>query len=1195
MDQMGKLVLTLGMLAALAAPAAADTAEADALVAGAKVAPDRKRAAAMYREACGLPAAGAAADAAPAETGDFTACMALAELTGTGWLFEVERDPALHAVLVERAHDLAAPHCTEADTSGCAVAARAARERRVMAPATADAAAAAKYAERGCTVGRDREACRVVGELAASADKQAEAVRLQAVARAGLAEACIKDGVAAACLEAGLSDGKVRSATEKLCTKGETLACVAVSFQGLIDNRKHAAAARPFAVQMIAACGGDGHPLCAALAERLIRGNARFGIEADPPTGIGIAERRCTAGDREGCKVLAESYGAKGPEGVRDAAKAKTFADRTCELTAPEKKCRECDADPTLASCVRRAAFAEHERCYAGEVGACERIGARFRDGAGVTADVATAARYLRRGCDGAEKPACIALDAVCIANPALPDEVCQQALIHTDLFYEAEYQLEERGEAGLVDPDAAAAEAGAPGGTVAMAAEAAPGGAGIQLKRGSLDADLVVDIVLDRARQAAIELVVDELVGAGKHARYRYLSDLLAQGSRLLADPSTLRREKFQDLGMTVVRAFVASNLVDTMIPTGTELVAAPVIGPTVRGQLGVEPGAPLPPPVHGYLVDVAYRWLGETRLFGRGADATADTPPPCPWSDGAGATLCVQLAERATVEKALHVDRILDGLRLAKGLRAAGFDELRRLIEAVSKSRSIASFSTTPGLNLAAWRSVLVAGSREKVAVLRARLTDLRALTQEAAYRDNGAALATLAQRATATRALLDSRAIRIVLGHGHASHLMRIVGAIEKSAPKDAAGAAEAAPATADVLDRLRKAVLAELTAWGPRELGELTAKVGVVEANLDGLAPALDKLENAIVDIEALFGRFPRPDGSVVLDVSVLPLYAINDLARDLRAAGAALGTIETQMRSIFPGEVQASLQFARSATARLLGFLDLMERIARTSPLTQTCGDIVAAIGSLGSSKRSEFTAPLYDVLEPVLDAIKTHEPMSLDLLFQVIARVRLDTLVGSLQAGGNPCKHDGGVDCWTVKLIHALQESVERDGDLIRVDGGKFAQRLARQGDDFRRKHTWRGYFHLTVGFGAMRSEPVGDTATPADAAMRTVPLVSEQIGFGWASPAFWGNHVTFKFGAAASGLLYRAVLDSKESEAIMVHPLFLAVDIGDLIEAYVSPAMILVYPPTDERDTTVRWGIAAGLSVPLSSYLEKL
>jgi len=1172
-----------------AGDAAACTTLADALVAGKKVEPDRKRAATLYRAACGVPAD---PEAPPADTGDFAACMALAELSRTGWLFEVDKDPALHQRLVDRAHDLAAPHCVDTDTSGCAVAAQAARERVVLQPGVADAGAAVRYAEKGCTTGHDRAACRVLADAAFGLDKEAEATRLRTIARDGIADGCVKDGNADACLEAGLSDPKVKAAAEKLCTRGEAVACIAVSFKGLLDNRKDPEKAKPFAIQLIAACKDDGHALCPGLASRLIGGGERFGIAPDPTTGIAIAERRCALGDRDGCEVLADAYGAKGPDALKDATKASLWADRACRLLSPERKCRQCATEPTLGECTRRAAFAEHEACYAGETGACERISARFRDGTGVAKDLSAAARYLRRGCDGAEKTACVALDDLCVANPTLPDELCQQALIHTDLFYEAEYQLEASGQAGLIDK-AAGAPTPTSSGTVAVAAEASPG-PGLQLRRGKLDADLVVDVVLDRARQAAIKLVVDELIGAGKHARYRYLSDLLDQGSRLLADPTTLRREKFADLGMTVVRAFVASNLVDGLYPTADELAAAPVIGATVKGQLDLVAGKALPAPVHGYLVDTAYRWLGETRLFGRNAEQSAEAPP-CPWPDGAGATLCVQLGERATVEKALGVDKVLDGLRLAKGLQEAGFDELRRLIEAVSRSRTIASFEQTPGLNLAAWRSTLVAGSRERIARLRRQVGDLRAMMRASSFADAGPDLAALATRAAGARAVLDSKAIRIVVGHDNASHIMRIVGAIEAAAPppKDPQAAAPPpAPAAGnDGLAKLRKLATGELTAWGMRDVVELGKRIDGLEADLDALGPAADQLETAIVDIQAVFGRFPRADGSVVLDVGVLPLYAIPDLTRELRAAATALATVEAHLRTIYPGEVQAQLQFARSSTVRLLGFLDLMERVARTSRLTQTCGDIVAALRTLGSTRKGEFTAPLYDVLEPVLGAIKTHEAMSLDLLFAVIARVRLDTLVGSLQGGGNACKRDGSVDCWTVKLIHALQESVEREGDLIRVDGGKFAQRLARHGDDFRRKHTWRGYFHLTVGFGAMRSDPVGDVGSDR----RTVPLVSEQIGFGWASPGLFGDRLTFKVGAAASGILYRAVLDSKESKAIMVHPVFFAVDVGDLIEAYVSPAMILVYPPTDTEPTALRWGFSVGLSVPLSAYLEKL
>lgn len=1185
-----------------AGDAAACTALADILVAGRKVSPDRARAATLYRAACGLPP-GATEDTPPAATGDYHACSALADLTKTGWLFEIDKDADLHRQLVDRAVDLAAPHCTATDTAGCAVAAQNAREQYILSPATTDATVAGKYAELGCATGRDPDACNMVNDYARVVDKDTEVTRLRAVARTGFADACIKDGNGKGCVESDLNDAKIRAAADKVCAAGDMDTCAAVWIIQLHAARKDPAKLKDIAAQMVKGCDGDGYSICDTIAAQVMVGREKFGFVADPANAASIALRQCDLGYPDACEVLAAAMGPKGVDSLKNLDQAKIVANRACDLTNPAKDCSVCKSDATLAACMHRAAFHEREQCYASEVGACERIAARFRDGIGVPVDVAEAARYLRRGCDSAEKAACATLDELCVANPKLDNNLCEQALIHTDLFYEAEYQQELNGSANLLDPNAPATGATtASPSTVAMGADAASGGAGLELKRGKLDADLVVDIVLDRARQAAIKLVVDQLISAEDKARYRYLSDLLDQGAALLADPSTLRREKFQDLGMTVVRAFVAANLIEGLYPTSDELDKAPVIGPTVfddkaRAELKIVAGKELPAALHGYLVDVAYRWLGATRLFGRSAAQSGD-PPPCPWKDGAGATLCTQLAVDANVEKALKVDKVMDGLRLAKALREGGFDDLRRLIEAVSRSRTIADLGKTPGLNLDAWTSVLVYGSRDKVATLRAQLVDLRAMTRVSLYADTGSDLAALAKRAANARAMLDSTAIRrLVVGSDNARHIMAIVRAIEAVAPKDRAnttglgGAAAAAVVDPDALAKVRKLAIAEIQAWGARDVGDLGKKLDSVDTELDALKTSIDQLATAIAELAALFARFPKDDGSITLDVSALPLYAVGDFAKELRSAATALGGIEDHLRKIYPGEVQPQLQFARSATVRLLGFLDLMERVARSSRLTQTCGDIVAAIGTLGSTRKGEFTAPLYDVLEPVLGAIKTHEPMSLDLLFAVIGRVRLDTLISSLQGTGNACKDDGSVDCWTTKLIHALQESVEREGDVIRVDGGKFAQRLAKQGDDFRRKHTWRGYFHLTVGFGALNSAPID---MPTDQ-RRTVPLISEQIGFGFASPAFFGDNVTFKIGAAGSGLLYRAVVDSKESGAIMVHPIFLALDFGDLIEAYISPAMLLVYPPDDTHGTEVRWGIGAGLNVPLSAYLERL
>jgi TPR repeat protein len=1212
----------------------------DLALAGRRSSPDAAKALTAYRVACGYDAQWRIDAAKPAEP---RGCLAAAELLDRGWLFDVEKDPARATAVLERAIELASAKCTDTDPSRCDIAARALEERDRKLPASrANVPARLAFAERGCTHARQVESCRMVTratwQMGQHESLKSEVKRLRGVADGGLTQACLQDGDAMACANVEYKlDGErrlnARAILDKRCQEGDKHACAAIQYELILKHRKEPAKQAAAAKAMIALCDGEGHPLCAALAEALVseKKGKRIGIAIDAAKGVALAVSRCDLGDVDGCSVAALAYGPNGPVAARDPLKARAYADRACTLTRPDRDCGECKDDATLPSCMRRAAYAEHDRCLGGAAGACERIATRFDKGDGVERSLARAADYLRRGCDAAERSACVALDELCLANPSLPASTCQQALIHSDLFYEAEYQLGAGGDAELIDPDKPATKPDAPAPvTIGSVVAATP----TSFRRAKLDADLVVDVVIDRVRQAAIELVVDQLVSAEHKARYRYLRDLLEQGASLLAEPSTLRREKFQDLGMIVVRAFVAANLVEGLYPTGAELLIAPEIGATVaRGQseLAIDPSKPLPAVVHGYLVDVAYYWLGETRLFGRTNRKTKARSLDCPWAAGQGAVLCRQLAERASAERVIGIDKVLDGLRLAKALRDGGFDDLRRLIEASSRSRTIADFGTTPGLQLQQWRSRIVDATRARVESVREGLVDVRILTRASVFGDTGFDLATLAAHATGARAALDAPAVRLSIGTESASNLMRIVTMIERAArdggdasgritiaggevvevqtvtgpvalppppPRRPRGKQKPGASTAGGFDpgayllaKLRRDVLQIHQAWGARDLVDLGKKLDSISHKLDNVPPQIDRLETAIADINGLLGRFPHPDGSPSLDVANLPLYATPDLARELRAASRSLTRLEDALRSLFPGEVHAHVRFSRSAAVRLLGFLDLMERVARSSRLTQKTGEVIGALRTLGTYRVRVFDAPLYDVLEPILDSIKTHEPMTLEMIYAVIAHVRLDTLVGKLRGDGNPCDKESSVDCWTTRLVHALQESVERDANGLTIDGGKFATRLAQHGDDFRRRHQWRGFLHLTVGVGALYSDPVGDMGDTR----RSVPLISEQIGFGFASPSFAGDRLTFKVGAAASGLLYRAVVDSEESRAIMVHPLLLAVDIGDLVEVYVSPATLMLYPPEDDRDTALRWAVTAGVSVPLSAYLERL
>ena len=1186
---------------------AACTRYADALLRGRGVAIDRPKALRLLTDACGIDSDD------PTTASEPGACLALGDLRKDGWMFEIERKDNVRGAYLRAA---ARARCFDGDSSGCAV-----RARANLALATADATpgtavsasaikSAAEAAELGCTQGRHVAACSVLRSVAFRGNDAALSQRRAKAADAGFLAACTQDNNLDGCALA--NDPAQRAAVQavyvKRCTAGDRRACGQQHHAELIAARDAAETATAVTA-LIATCDGDGHELCSELAVDLLVGRPHINLAADPARGLAIAERRCGLGEAEGCRAVALARSERGPEATRDLTLARDATERSCQLASYNQYC-DC-SDPEVPSCKTRRLYGDHLACDRDEVGACVRVATHFRDGDIIRKDVERAAGYLRRGCDAADKVACATLDEVCRDNPALSVELCQQSLIQSDLFFEAEFQAAAGGDIDMINPDATATTPRPDGNaiTVAAVASAIPTGA----RRGKLDADLVVDVVLDRARQAAIKLVVSELLRAQKRAGYRYLQDLLDQGARLLADPTTLRREKFQDLGMTVVRAFVAANLIDGLYPSTDELLAAAEIGATVEHgakALGVRKGQPLPSELHGHLVDVAYFWLGQTRLFGRSSSQTQE-PPQCPWLHDAGQLLCTQLRERAVAERAIGVAKVLDAVRLVKLLRGGGFEDVRRLIEAASQSRTIANLRTTPGLSLVAWQDQIVVASRTRVANMRTGLTDLRTLLRASVYTEKGLTIDELIAAATSARTAIGPSSVRLAIGNDHIEHIYRILRIIERAKyelsnaqpagpprPPGTPPPPPGPPQPTGALDprslalaKVRKDALDGLVAWGPRNVADANLKLEALSGSLDGIGPSLDRLEASIAEIRAVFSRFPGPDRKVSYDVGDLPLYASVDLTRELRAASAALAGVDDGLRAAFPGEVPARLRFARTSTARLIAFLDLMQRVARQSPLTMRSGDVIAALRTLGTTRVTGFDAPLYDVLEPVLDAVKTHEPMSLELLFAVIGRVRLDTLIGSLQGRSNSCKDDTSVDCWVTKLIHALQESVEKDGNAIHVDGGKFAQRLAQHGDDFRHKHTWRGYFHLTVGVGGMYSDPANDLGS----SRRPVPIIAEQVGFGLASPTIWGDRMTFKVGAAASGILYRALLDSEESSAIMLHPVLFALDVGDLVEAYVSPATILVYPPSDGNDGALRWGVSAGLSVPLSAYLEKL
>jgi len=285
--------------------------------------------------------------------------------------------------------------------------------------------------------------------------------------------------------------------------------------------------------------------------------------------------------------------------------------------------------------------------------------------------------------------------------------------------------------------------------------------------------------------------------------------------------------------------------------------------------------------------------------------------------------------------------------------------------------------------------------------------------------------------------------------------------------------------------------------------------------------------------------------------------------------------------------------------ALTGTTRLLRLLgSLNVHIAREVELDSVQG-IVGSLASLGLSRHDGYVAtPLLDFLGPVLAHVERGRPLDTGALFRLASEVRARDVLLALGADEDAlraCDRDeGGLACWTVRIVQSLREATQVHGARIRIDGAMFRQTLSTLGEDFRARNEWRFYFHLTVGLGELGTFAAPPGAEPGtEDRFRLTPLVAEQIGVGWASPSFAEDRFTFRTGLFGSGILYRAVLDTEESNA-MIFGAFAALDIYELLEIYVAPVALL-FPGGAEDTAAVRFGVAAGAQVPLGDYLSEL
>ncbi|MDH5492185.1 MAG: hypothetical protein OEY14_09540, partial [Myxococcales bacterium] len=344
--------------------------------------------------------------------------------------------------------------------------------------------------------------------------------------------------------------------------------------------------------------------------------------------------------------------------------------------------------------------------------------------------------------------------------------------------------------------------------------------------------------------------------------------------------------------------------------------------------------------------------------------------------------------------------------------------------------------------------------------------------------------------------------------------------------------------------------------------------------------------------------------PRSIGGIDLDDLLELVEELSGFAQTLDAVADALGELPGSVfawRSTEAGEgVQAAIQAVGGVTRLLRLFSSLNVHAAREARLSSV-SSIIRGLESLGIRGRDgSVSTPLLEFLEPVLAHLVEGRPLDSGLLFRLASSIDERAVLAAFgERAASACRDDeGSLACWTVRIVQSLHEATTIGEGGISIDGAVFRTALASLGEDFRARHEWRTYFHLTIGLGELATlgpapGVLDAMGQPLAGGMRAQPIVSEQIGLGIASPVFFRDRFAFRTGLYASGILFRVALDTEESEAL-IFGAFAALDLYQLLQVYVSP-LLLLYPSEGDAGPAARFGFSAGVQIPLGDYLSAL
>ncbi len=736
---------------------------------------------------------------------------------------------------------------------------------------------------------------------------------------------------------------------------------------------------------------------------------------------------------------------------------------------------------------------------------------------------------------------------------------------------------------------------------------------------RASLDVDLVTSIVADRAQRVTMRAVADAIdevegVAAGR----RYVRDLVIAATDVLVDRGGMQRANVEHLVQTVVRVVLAEIVVRMRFPnasmldrasywerrlcsqgTGHRRPSAEGLRHCHRLRMGWPRRDVDEVRVRLYLVDLAYWRLGATGLFG---DEPRADPPPCPFRLGTrGGVLCQVLTAGATdderdrrVDWVLDIPRFESGLAVARALHGRWDSEgsgLRGFLRALVSAREVGAFGETPGLSPFDWDAAndLL---RDAVATRAAIKGVFDAL--DAATRSNGSAASLAAYREAVVA--LDRRCDATPAACREGGVDAWLDGEIALDGEAREGKVPQLPEAAHQRLQELRMALegLAERfhDVWSPAE-------------GSDGLLQASERVETATSQVTL---RVWREGLGSRLDIGSLPVASLPRMVARLDELVAVLTTVRDAFAAVPPTHWSVKVEdftklelsiHALTGTARLLSLFESLNLHSAREAGVATVGSALAGLEALAvKAGDGQLLTPALDLLGRVMFTLERGRAFDTGQLFELASEIdEADVLraLGEDERAARSCEIDeGSLACWTVRIVLSLREAMTIGEGRIAVDGAMFRSTLATLGEDFRARTEWRPYFHLTVGLGQLGTfaNAPGTEPTMTDR-FRLNALVAEQIGIGIASPSFADGKLTFRGAAFLSGLLYRAVFDNEESDALMVG-LAAAVDVYELLQLYVAP-MFLFFPGSEDSSTRVLGGLAVGAQVPLGDYLSAL